>query len=115
MSEIATWAREDTIIVNLGFERVERKVADHELIDRLFYSWDRSSKGALSLQDIVIGLDSIIGVGLMESIEVSKTQVRTFAFVPILTAPICSARTAVLLPPSCKSRVLPHDLIKGRR
>ena len=53
---------------------MERKVADHELIDRLFYSWDRSSKGALSLQDIVIGLDTIIGAGLMESIEVSVAQ-----------------------------------------
>lgn len=50
LSEVATWAREDTITINLGFQRTDRKVADHELIDRMFYAWDRSTKGALSLQ-----------------------------------------------------------------
>lgn len=50
LSEIVSWARDDVTISNLGFSRVDRQVADHELIDRIFYSFDRSSKGALSLQ-----------------------------------------------------------------
>lgn len=50
LSEIVTWAREDTITINLGFQRVDRKIAEHELIDRTFFAWDRSTKGALSLQ-----------------------------------------------------------------
>lgn len=36
---------------------------------RLFYSWDSQSVGTLSLQDVVEGLDRVMGAGLMESIE----------------------------------------------
>lgn len=31
-------------------ERIDRQVAEHELIDRLFYFWDTSCRGSLSLQ-----------------------------------------------------------------
>jgi hypothetical protein len=31
-------------------QRVDREVADHELIDRLFWFWDYSYRGALSFQ-----------------------------------------------------------------
>ena len=36
---------------------------------RLFYSWDSQRQGTLALQDVVLGLDSIMSGGLMESIE----------------------------------------------
>ena len=69
LSEIATWARDEKIVLN-GFQvyltdfvaeeifvkltsfqqRVDREVADHELIDRLFLFWDYSCRGALSFQ-----------------------------------------------------------------
>jgi hypothetical protein len=55
LSEIATWAREDVVTTTLGFTRTDRQVVDHELIDRIFYAFDRSSKGALSLQVSVSG------------------------------------------------------------
>ncbi|ORY31029.1 rab-GTPase-TBC domain-domain-containing protein [Naematelia encephala] len=69
LSEIATWAREETVTTNAFIQRTEKKVADHEMIDRLFYSWDKQSQGTLSLQDVVLGLDTVISAGLMESIE----------------------------------------------
>lgn len=67
-------------------ERVEREIADHELIDRLFFFWDASCRGSLSLQvtssilksnhililllkDIVDGLDGVMFNDLMENIE----------------------------------------------
>ena len=31
-------------------QRVDREVAEHEFIDRLFYFWDISYRGSLSLQ-----------------------------------------------------------------
>ena len=34
LSEIATWAREETVTTNAFMQRTERKLADHELIDR---------------------------------------------------------------------------------
>jgi hypothetical protein len=34
LSEIATWAREEVVTTNAFMQRTERKVADHELIDR---------------------------------------------------------------------------------
>ena len=50
LSEIATWARDEKVVVN-GFQRrVDREVAEHELIDRLFFFWDASFRGSLSLQ-----------------------------------------------------------------
>lgn len=68
LSEIATWARNEKIVRN-GFQvrwslvsvreicdahvvqqRIDREVAEHEFIDRLFYFWDASYRGALSFQ-----------------------------------------------------------------
>ncbi|KAF8579906.1 TBC-domain-containing protein [Ramaria rubella] len=69
LSEVATWARDETIVSNGFQERVDRSIAEHELIDRLFYFWDYSHRGALSFQDIVIGLDAIVFSDLMEAIE----------------------------------------------
>jgi len=69
LSEVATWARDEKVISNGFQERVDREVADHELIDRLFYFWDTSSRGSLSLQDLVDGLDGVLFNDLMENIE----------------------------------------------
>nr|ODN93686.1 GTPase activating protein [Cryptococcus depauperatus CBS 7855] len=66
---IATWAREETVTTNAFMQRTDRKIADHELLDRLFYAWDTLNQGSLSLQDVVLGLDQVMSVGLMESIE----------------------------------------------
>ncbi|KAI0731124.1 TBC-domain-containing protein [Earliella scabrosa] len=70
LSEICTWARTEKIVSN-GFQkqRVDREIADHELIDRLFFFWDTSFRGALSFQDIVSGLDGVMFNDLMENIE----------------------------------------------
>ena len=69
LAEIATWAREETVTTNAFIQRTERRTADHELIDRLFYSWDTQSQGTLSLQDVVLGLDRVMTADLMGSIE----------------------------------------------
>lgn len=69
LSQIATWAREETVTTNAFIQRTDRRVADHDLIDRLFFSWDSQQQGTLSLQDVVIGLDRVMTAGLMESIE----------------------------------------------
>ncbi|KAJ9103840.1 hypothetical protein QFC21_002302 [Naganishia friedmannii] len=69
LSEIATWARDETVTANAFQQRVTRRVAEHELVDRIFYWWDTSHKGSLSLQDVVLGLDKVCWGGLMESIE----------------------------------------------
>lgn len=69
LSNIATWAREETVTTNAFMQRTERRVADHEVIDRLFYAWDSQKIGTLSLQDVVEGLDRVMSAGLMESIE----------------------------------------------
>lgn len=67
-------------------QRVEREVAEHEFIDRLFYFWDTNYRGALSFQvsvsslhkhramsesyqDLVSGLDGVMFNDLMENIE----------------------------------------------
>ncbi len=42
LSEVATWAREDVITSNGFIQRKERKVAEHELIDRLVSSGSRA-------------------------------------------------------------------------
>ena len=31
-------------------QRVEREIAEHEFVDRLFYFWDTEYRGALSFQ-----------------------------------------------------------------
>ncbi|KAL0570667.1 hypothetical protein V5O48_011291 [Marasmius crinis-equi] len=69
LSEIATWARDEKIIRNGFQQRVDREVAEHEFIDRLFYFWDVSCRGALSFQDLVSGLDGVMFNDLMENIE----------------------------------------------
>ncbi|KIP03429.1 hypothetical protein PHLGIDRAFT_130142 [Phlebiopsis gigantea 11061_1 CR5-6] len=69
LSEIATWARVEKIVSNGFQQRVEREVAEHELIDRLFYFWDTGYNGALSFQDLVSGLDGVMFNDLMENIE----------------------------------------------
>jgi hypothetical protein len=66
---------------------VDRSVAEHEFIDRLFFFWDVSCRGALSfqvrtlclsdegrlrfdcLQDLISGLNGVMFNGLMENIE----------------------------------------------
>ncbi|THH10567.1 hypothetical protein EW146_g8334 [Bondarzewia mesenterica] len=69
LSEIATWARDEKIVTNGFQQRVDREVAEHEFIDRLFYFWDTSYRGSLSLQDLVSGLDGVMFNDLMENIE----------------------------------------------
>ncbi|WWD07604.1 hypothetical protein V865_005705 [Kwoniella europaea PYCC6329] len=69
LSQIATWAREETVTTNAFIQRTDRRVADHELIDRLFFAWDSQNQGTLSLQDVVLGLNRVMTAGLMESIE----------------------------------------------
>ncbi|KAL4062363.1 rab-GTPase-TBC domain-containing protein [Scleroderma citrinum] len=69
LSEILTWARDEKIIFNGFQQRIDREVAEHELIDRLFFFWDTSCRGSLSFQDLVSGLDGIMFSDLMESIE----------------------------------------------
>ncbi|KAI0917895.1 hypothetical protein AcW1_006904 [Taiwanofungus camphoratus] len=69
LSEIATWARDEKIVSNGFQQRVDRDVAEHELIDRLFFFWDVSYRGALSFQDLVSGLDGVMFNDLMENIE----------------------------------------------
>ncbi|KAJ6485541.1 hypothetical protein C8R45DRAFT_1053655 [Mycena sanguinolenta] len=69
LSEIATWARDERIVSN-GFQRrIDREIAEHEFIDRLFYFWDTSCRGALSFQDLILGLDGVMFNDLMENIE----------------------------------------------
>ncbi|KAF9525105.1 rab-GTPase-TBC domain-containing protein [Crepidotus variabilis] len=69
LSEIATWARDDKIVMNGFQQRIDREVAEHEFIDRLFYFWDVGCHGALSFQDLVSGLDGVMFNDLMENIE----------------------------------------------
>ncbi|KAK2463836.1 hypothetical protein APHAL10511_004141 [Amanita phalloides] len=69
LSEVATWARDEKIVINGLTRRVDREVAEHEFIDRLFYFWDVSCCGALSFQDLVSGLDGVMFNDLMDNIE----------------------------------------------
>ncbi|KAM6496616.1 Rab-GTPase-TBC domain containing protein, partial [Amanita muscaria] len=69
LSEIATWARDEKIVLNGLTRRIDREVAEHEFIDRLFYFWDTSCRGALSFQDLVFGLDGVMFNDLMDNIE----------------------------------------------
>ncbi|KAJ7863176.1 rab-GTPase-TBC domain-containing protein [Mycena leptocephala] len=69
LSEIATWARDERIVSN-GFQRrIDREIAEHEFIDRLFFFWDTSCRAALSFQDLILGLDGVMFNDLMENIE----------------------------------------------
>ncbi|KAM6496635.1 hypothetical protein JOM56_007108 [Amanita muscaria] len=50
LSEIATWARDEKIVLNELTWRVDKDVATHDFIDRLFYFWGTSCRGALFFQ-----------------------------------------------------------------
>ncbi|THU88069.1 TBC-domain-containing protein [Dendrothele bispora CBS 962.96] len=69
MAEIATWARDEKIVSNGFQQRIDREIAEHEFIDRLFFFWDTSCRGALSFQDLVSGLDGVMFNDLMDNIE----------------------------------------------
>ncbi|KAF8889264.1 rab-GTPase-TBC domain-containing protein [Infundibulicybe gibba] len=69
LSEVATWARDEKIVMNGFQKRVDRDIAEHEFIDRLFFFWDTSCRGALSFQDLVSGLDGVMFNDLMDNIE----------------------------------------------
>ncbi|KAH0836499.1 hypothetical protein J3R83DRAFT_8136 [Lanmaoa asiatica] len=69
LSEILTWARDEKIVLNGFQQRIDRDIAEHELIDRLFYFWDTACKGSLSFQDLVYGLDGVMFNDLMDNIE----------------------------------------------
>ncbi|KDQ19109.1 hypothetical protein BOTBODRAFT_484142 [Botryobasidium botryosum FD-172 SS1] len=69
LSNVATWARDETIVSNGFQERYDRRVADHDLINRLFYFWDTQDRGTLTFQDLVTGLDGVMFNDLMANIE----------------------------------------------
>ncbi|CAH7685043.1 rab-GTPase-TBC domain-containing protein [Phakopsora pachyrhizi] len=70
LADVTSWARDETLVKSVGFlERIERVPVDHELIDRLFKDWDRSNKGSLSLQDVVLGLNKFLMNDLMSNVE----------------------------------------------
>lgn len=69
LGQIATWARDETKVRNGFHEHVERSSVDHELIDRIFVAWDQTNAGALSFQDVVNGLDSVLRGDLMSNIS----------------------------------------------
>lgn len=52
ISEVATWARDEYIVSNLSglHERTEKKVAEHDLVRRIFGAWDSEKRGTLSFQ-----------------------------------------------------------------
>lgn len=47
---IASWARDEKLVRNGFHEHLERTPVDHELVDRIFVTWDVSLSGALSFQ-----------------------------------------------------------------
>ncbi|KAG9088534.1 hypothetical protein FRC06_001979 [Ceratobasidium sp. 370] len=69
LADIVSWARDERVVSNGFVERVQRELAEHELIGRIFYYWDRQARGALSLQDLVLGLDEVMHNDLMGNIE----------------------------------------------
>ncbi|KAG8706436.1 hypothetical protein FRC08_001075, partial [Ceratobasidium sp. 394] len=69
LADIVSWARDERVVSNGFVERVQREIAEHELIGRIFYYWDRQARGALSLQDLVLGLDEVMHNDLMGNIQ----------------------------------------------
>lgn len=66
---IAGWARDEMTIKNGFHTHIERTFVSHHLIDRLFAAWDVTCAGTLRLQDIVTGLDGVMGLDLMDGIK----------------------------------------------
>lgn len=62
LGEMTTWARDEYTISNLSglHERTEKKPVEHDLIKRLFHSWDTEKRGTLSFQDVVSGMDPVV-------------------------------------------------------
>jgi len=48
-------------------ERIDREVAEHELIDRLFYFWDFSHRGALSFQVMLPTYAALVDINVAMS------------------------------------------------
>lgn len=69
LSDIATWARDEKIIVNGFQERIVRSVPDNEIYRKLFRKWDYTGRDALGLQDLVKGLNGVMFNGLLDNIE----------------------------------------------
>lgn len=57
MADVCTWARDEKLVRNGFHEHTVRKVAEHDIFDRIFHRWDYSDQGALSLQVRLGGLD----------------------------------------------------------
>jgi hypothetical protein len=57
LSDVCSWARDEIIYQNGFTNRTERRVAEHELVDRLFFAWDTSHQGSLSLQVSAVGMN----------------------------------------------------------
>lgn len=50
MSEVCTWARDESLVRNGFYEHTVRTAKPHAVIDRIFQIWDLSDQGAVSLQ-----------------------------------------------------------------
>jgi len=68
LGDIATWARDEKLVRNGFHEHVKRNEVDHDLVDRIFVAWDHETRGALSFQDIVSGLDTVLYNDLMSNL-----------------------------------------------
>lgn len=68
LGDIATWARDEKLVRNGFHEHVKRDEVDHDLVDRIFAAWDQDRRGALTFQDIVSGLDTVLFSDLMSNL-----------------------------------------------
>ncbi|SCV68775.1 BQ2448_896 [Microbotryum intermedium] len=69
LCDIASWARDEKVVKNGFHEHVEREPVDHALVDRIFHDWDEAGAEALSFQDVVTGLDSVLFNDLMMNLS----------------------------------------------
>jgi hypothetical protein len=69
LSDICSWARDEIVYQNAFSNRTEKKVAEHELVERLYFSWDTSHQGYLSLQ-VCLKLDKSYAAALTEIINI---------------------------------------------
>jgi len=65
LSDMCSWARDEIVYQNAFSNRTEKKVAEHELVERLYFSWDTSHQGYLSLQ-VCLKLDNSYAAALTE-------------------------------------------------